>query len=88
MVKHRIKSVIKGRKREYKWKHIYEAKGYDVLRSAGSHGFADLVAIDTKNKKIIFIQCKPDNFPEKSKRELLEKHKELNDEFMCEFKII
>ena len=56
----------RGRRFEYKVKKYYENKGYTVLRTSGSHGFADLVAVknsflswrQNKTKTIIFIQCK------------------------------
>jgi Holliday junction resolvase len=38
-------------------KAAYEAKGYTVLRTAGSHGFADLVAIQPY-KPVRVLQCK------------------------------
>ena len=53
------KNYIAGRRFEYKVKKYYEDKGYTVLRTSGSHGFADLVAVKNDyNARIIFIQCK------------------------------
>ena len=52
------KQYVKGRRYEYKVKKDYEALGYVVLRTAGSHGFADLIAISTATREVIFIQCK------------------------------
>ena len=53
------KNYIAGRRFEYKVKHLLERKGYTVLRTSGSHGFADLVAVKNDyNARIIFIQCK------------------------------
>ena len=52
------KNYIAGRRFEYKVKKYYENKGYTVLRTSGSHGFADLVAIKNDARIIIFIQCK------------------------------
>ena len=62
----------KGRRKEYSLKKKFEREGFIVLRTAGSHGFADLIAIDRDARVIKFIQCKPDNFSEMSK-EMLEK---------------
>jgi Holliday junction resolvase len=45
----------KGRRFEYQVKKWLEDKGYIVLRTAGSHGFADLVAIG-KLGEVIFFQ--------------------------------
>ena len=39
------KNYIAGRRFEYKVKKYYEDKGYTVLRTSGSHGFADLIAV-------------------------------------------
>jgi Holliday junction resolvase len=53
------KNYIKGRRKEYALKKLYEAKGWIVIRSAGSHSFADLIAIEPYEKVIRFIQVKP-----------------------------
>ena len=52
------KQYIKGRRYEYKVRKDYEALGYKVLRTAGSHGFADLIDVDMDTREVIFIQCK------------------------------
>ncbi len=62
------KNYIAGRRFEYKIKKLYEKQGYTVLRSSGSHGFADLIAVRQDKfiyrdaimykARIIFIQCK------------------------------
>ena len=59
------KNYIAGRNFEYKVKKYYENQGFTVLRTSGSHGFADLVAIgkfeiftDDVYYEIRFIQCK------------------------------
>ena len=64
------KNYQKGVRKEQKIKKVLEREGLTVLRTAGSHGFADLVAIDKTTRKIRFIQCKPDN---------------LFQHFLCEF---
>lgn len=45
---------------ERKIKKVWENLGYEVVRSAGSHGPFDLVALPTSKRdtKIIAIQCK------------------------------
>ena len=45
----------KGRRFEYQFKKFLQKKGYIVLRTAGSHGFADLIAVG-KNGEVIFYQ--------------------------------
>ena len=70
------KNYVKGRAKEYKVKKQFEKEGYIVLRTAGSHGFADLIAV--KYPHVRFIQCKPDNFSKKEEKKLMEKYFELN----------
>ncbi len=79
-------NYLKGRKKEYKLKKEYQDKGYLVLRSAGSHGFADLVAIN--DKEIIFIQCKPKHFSETKRQELLDKYSWIKNTFQASFIVI
>jgi len=45
-----------GRKLEYRIKKLLEEHGYEVIRSAGSHGRWDLIAI--KDKIVRLIQVK------------------------------
>jgi len=73
------KNYEKGRRKEYKLKRELERAGWLVLRTAGSHGFADLVAI--KGTTIRFIQCKPDDFPESRQKKLMEEHKFFNQPY-------
>jgi len=73
-----INKYAKGRKKEYKLKNKLEKEGYIVLRTAGSHGFADLIAISLDEHEIRFIQVKPDYFPESRRKELMEKHEVFN----------
>lgn len=46
----------RGRALEYRVKKWLEERGFHVIRSAGSHGRYDLVAIS--DREIVFIQCK------------------------------
>jgi Holliday junction resolvase len=53
------KNYVAGRRREYRAMRILEGQGYDcVLRTAGSHGAFDVIAIGSTN--IRAVQCKPD----------------------------
>jgi Holliday junction resolvase len=47
----------KGRTFEYKIKTYLTRRGYFVVRAAGSHGPADLVAV-RKGQRPVFVQCK------------------------------
>jgi Holliday junction resolvase len=50
-------NYVKGRTFEYKIATYFRRHGYFVVRAAGSHGPADLVAIKKGNRPL-FIQCK------------------------------
>jgi len=57
------RSYHKGRDYEYEVKRMFEEAGYEVTRSASSHGIWDLtcVRLTLKNKKVCFValvQCK------------------------------
>jgi hypothetical protein len=87
------KNYKKGRKKEYKIKKLLEKEGYIVLRSAGSHGFADLVAVrkpkEREVREIKFIQCKPENFRESERKKLLKEYEWLDGYiFSVKFEII
>ena len=51
------KNYVSGRALEYKIAILFRRKGYFVVRSAGSHGAADLVAVK-RGKKPLLIQAK------------------------------
>lgn len=72
------KNYVKGRAKEYKIKRDFTKRGYTVLRTAGSHGFADLVAVRSDGK-IKFIQCKPDNFSKTEEQKLLDQWEIFNN---------
>lgn len=44
---------------ERKIKYSWEEKGYDVMRSAGSHGYADLIAWNNNEVVLIASQSVP-----------------------------
>jgi len=79
-------SYNRGRAKEYRIKKKLEKEGWIVLRTSGSHGFADLIAI--KKDEINFIQSKPRKFSETQKKKLMDKYDWINNEFMCKFLII
>jgi Holliday junction resolvase len=51
------KNYVKGRAFEYKIATLFRRKGYYVVRSAGSYGPSDLVAVK-KGQRPVLIQCK------------------------------
>ena len=65
---------IKGRNFEYRVKEHYEKEGYFVVRSAGSKGIADLVAIYKNNPPKqhlpLIIQCKNMSYKRVPKKEI------------------
>ena len=61
-------NYIKGRAFEYaRMKHWREVMKCTVMRTAGSHGMADLIVITPKGQ-VIFIQCKVTKDPKEAKR--------------------
>ena len=48
--------AAKGRRFEYKARHLLEAGGYTVTRAAASKGVADLVAWDAAGFKLVSIK--------------------------------
>ena len=63
----------------------YRKEGFVVLRTAGSHGFADLIAIHPQRKRILFIQSKPSNYPDKQVHRLYKGNQWVDDEFICKY---
>lgn len=61
----------RGRQFEYRVKRYYENKGWFVIRSAGSKGIADIVAISPDAIQIHFIQCKRAGYLSKSESKLI-----------------
>ncbi len=72
------KNYQKGMRKELHVKKVFERQGYTVLRTRGSRGFADLVAVRSDGR-IRFIQCKPDNFSKPATERLMEEWKILNN---------
>jgi len=62
-------SVEKGRRFENYIKDKLEARGYYVIRSAGSKGIFDLIAV--KGGVPYGIQCKKNGIPKKLREELI-----------------
>ncbi len=78
----------RGRDKEYRVKKKLEKQGFTVLRTAGSHGFADLVAIDEVNNFVDFIQCKPRSMGEKAKERLIKEMPLEEGDFKVRLKVI
>ena len=67
-----MKLYKKGAKFEYKVREIYRKLGYEVIRSAGSRGPFDLIAINPETKQIRLIQCKAGYLSKNQKQAILE----------------
>lgn len=65
-----------GRRKEYRICNNLKKDGFEIAqRSAGSHSPIDVFAINKREKKIVFVQSKPDNFAA-SEAEKIEKELE------------
>lgn len=51
------KNYLSGRRFEYARKQVWERDGFAVMRTAGSRGFYDLIAV-ANNASVNLIQCK------------------------------
>ncbi len=75
----------KGLNFERKVKRILENQGYFVVRSAGSKGVADLVAL-SKTKKLLISCREKGNFTKTEKSLLLRKALEVNGQAVLAYK--
>ena len=83
------RKYVKGRKKEYKIVKELKEKGFDIAqRSAGSHSPIDIFAIHKKERKIVFVQSKPDNFPKSEGRKILKELEYLNGNFEVRFYLL
>ena len=67
------KNYLAGRRREYAIKHALEKEGMIVLRTAGSHGFADLIAFNQAEGVVNILQIKPRSMSNRAKTALQSK---------------
>ena len=81
-------NYVKGRRKEYKIVNYLKQNGFDiVVRTAGSHSPVDIFAINKSEKKIFFIQSKPESLSENKKNKLLKESEWLNGSFECLFRV-
>jgi len=75
------KNYEKGKKKENKiCRDLRERQGFEIAqRSAGSHSPIDIFAINKEERKILFVQSKPENFSEAKKKKLYDELNYLND---------
>ena len=66
------KNYVNGRSKEYREAAKLREQGFEVLRTAGSHGFADLIAIRRPPVGVIyFVQVKKGELSPKAKADLM-----------------
>lgn len=80
--------VNKGIRFEYKIRDMYRKMGYYVIRSAGSHGFFDLIAIHPKLKEIKLLQLKTGSRAYLDKIEKVGHIPEIEGQYMVKFELI
>lgn len=78
----------RGRGKEYREMKKLRDEGYDiVLRTAGSHGAFDIIAIKLIEQEVKFVQCKPSSMSENAKMKLVRKWYLLNGKFEAKFEV-
>jgi Holliday junction resolvase len=78
-----MNTARKGANKERSIVNVARAKGFYAFRAACSKSSTadiDVCVIDYKNKIINFIQCKPASWSENKRKQLQDKHPELNGE--------
>ena len=65
-----MNTAAKGRRNEHRSMALYEAMGYECIRSAGSRGRWDFLAIDAH--WIIAVQVKSGSWPSPAERKAME----------------
>ncbi len=77
-----LNNYQKGRAKEYRIKQKLKKEGYYTIRSAGSHSYFDLIAINKEKKEILLIQVKSN----KTKK-IEEFYQKLNNEFSGQYTV-
>ena len=72
----------KGAKYEYKTMVEYKEKGYYCIRSAGSHGIVDIVAINPHLRIICLIQCKSGKIYKPEKERIMKDLKQFEGNYV------
>ena len=83
------KNYVKGRRKEYMICQKLKEKGYNIAqRSAGSHSPIDIFAINKKDRTILFIQAKPNDYPKSQANKIIRELDYLNGVFKVIFKLM
>lgn len=78
----------KGVRKERKFVNEARERGLIAFRSAGSHSPIDVCIIDKKEKKIRFIQCKPNDISKKLKEFIIKEQEDLAGLFEVGFELV
>ena len=77
----------RGRNKEYRITSYFKKRGWNAVRTAGSHGIFDVIAIDPFDKRIRLIQSKLGKLSDRQREKLLEEGKDLNGWFEVSFEV-
>jgi Holliday junction resolvase len=80
------KNYVNGRNFEYRIRDMFIQKGFNVIRSAGSHTPIDLVAFD--GYRVFFIQCKQRKINIGELKEFIELSKRYSDNLNYTFCVV
>ena len=81
------KNYRNGRAREYRIMNKLKDKGFIVFRMSGSHGVADLIAVEKVTGAITYIQVKPTSMSLAAKNKIELENSWLNKPW-SQFKVI
>lgn len=82
------KFYIKGKNKEQKIVREAREQGLIAFRSAGSHSPIDVCIIDLEARRIEFIQSKHETISQAAKLRLEASLNELNNLFLCTFRVV
>lgn len=83
------KNYLKGRRKEYRIRKELLEQGWTIVqRSASSKSCIDLWCVHKDTRRILLVQCKPDNFPVKEAECLKRELNWLNGTFLVEFQLL
>ncbi len=81
------RNYLAGRRFEYRAMQELKECGYTVMRTAGSHGPFDIIAIHTQAPHVVeMVQCKIVDTPAAASR--MEKHFRKNPPFLVQSKFV
>jgi len=82
------KNYLKGVRKERKLVNEARERGLLSFRSAGSHSPIDVVIVDKEDRRITFVQCKPDSMSRNQRAKIEKEQERLNGFFEVRFEVI